>query len=90
MEEVNQGLDVNSETQQPSESFASDGLDGGIDVPSFPGVHNREQAETLHQGAGGDHGAMGNGQDAPAPVPPASLPSTNAQADAIGASSNIR
>ena len=95
MDEVNQGLNVNPEMQQPFEPFASDSLDGGIDVLSFPGVHNREQAETPRQGAGGDHGTMGNGQGTSAPVLPASSPLTDTQtddtqADAIGANSTIR
>ena len=90
MDEVIQRLNINPETQQSSESFANNCLDGAFDVPSFLGVHIREQAETPRQGAGDDHGTIGNGQSNPVPVPSASSPLTDTQVDAIGANSTIR
>ena len=90
MDGTDQGLDVNPNAQQFPESFTCDGLEGGIDALSFPGVHIREQAETPQQGSRGDQGIMGTGQGTPVPIIPGSLPLTTTQVDAIGANSPIR
>lgn len=89
-DEIDQRPNVNPDVQPSSESFAFDGLDGGISDFPFPGADNREQAGTLQQGAVGNHGIMSNGQDTPAPIHPPSLPSSDTEVDAIGDNSPIR
>ncbi len=89
-DEIDQRLNVLPDTQQSSESFPCDGLDGGIDFFSVPGVNNNEQAGTPRQGSRGDHGIVGAGQDTPVTIIPASSPLTNTQVDAIGDNSTIR